>query len=181
MARIIIRPRLNKAAATKLIKNFGGILSGKEIDAYGVRDVFFGTMAFHLYSKMYQAFLQKSVGGSDDLGESWLPLSESTIKRRVSAWFTAKHPLSADLQINRVDDTLLNSLKPGTFSGTYTPSPNQYFNYQRGNLHLGSSLNYASYVHAKRPLWPDDMTPWVSEAISKAIEATILHIKRLVE
>ena len=181
MARVTIRPRLLKGEATRLVRNLGHILSGKDIDVYGIRDVFFGTMAHHLYTKIYHAFLQKSAGGVDDTGESWKMLSEATIKRRVSGWFNSKHRGSAGLQINRVDDTLLNSLKPGNYDGTYTPSLNQYFNYDRGNLKLGSTLSYASYVHEQRPLWPDDMTPWIQEAISKAIEATVFHIKRLVE
>lgn len=182
MANVRIRPRLTQQDVVNTLTGLGAILSGRKEDRHGLKDVFFGAMAEHLYRKIHQSFLQKSRGASDDQGESWSRLSKVTMKRRLSKAFAYKYPGSLAKGINRVDDTLLKSVTPGTFDGfRYTPPANQYFKYERGTLTLGSMLSYAEYVHAKRPLWPSDLTPWISESISKAIEATILHIKRQVE
>lgn len=176
---VVINTTITDADAKHVIKNLGRILNGKQADIHGIRPVFYGTMARYLYAKIHQACIEKAYGGTDELGNSWEQLSEATIKRRLEKWFVHRHLLSANLHINRVDDTLLRSLKPGVYNeGGYHPTANQYFNYGRGKLVLGSKLKHASHVHSRRPLWPDNMSEWIVEATRISLERVIEHIKR---
>tara|TARA_Y100000310_G_scaffold338613_1_gene428720 strand:- start:1098 stop:1826 length:729 start_codon:yes stop_codon:yes gene_type:complete len=69
---------------------------------------------------------------------------------------------------------LYKSLKEGKLSGTnYSPSsPDQIFGIERqGRVKLGTEVPYAEKQAEARPLWPKDLSVWISRATEKANEA----------
>lgn len=74
--------KARKNELKKAIANVGKYISGKKMDIYGVRTAFFRTVAQFFYAKIYEAYIVKSEGGTDELGNKWKPLSPSTIAQR---------------------------------------------------------------------------------------------------
>lgn len=73
---------------------------------------------------------------------------------------------------------LEKSLSPGTFSGKrYEPPPEQVFRIDQTSLTWGTSVEYANRVSKKRPIWPDELDPWLSRALEAGIEAVIAVVK----
>lgn len=220
-------------------------------DPYGLGDAFWAGVANSLYDDIHNAFILKSYGLNDDLGNGWDSLSletkaydrpdlrrqmnlpnkgkknpktgkpyrptlsaeadkawrmafmrklfalnakapdiiayslqdahaqllarsrDMTKKAAQSAWDVLKNRYGAttlkalaaslDAPINFRTGALLDSLKP-TNTSPYRPAPNQLFKVDSGGLTLGSTLEYASEVHKKRPLWPDNYGPWIAKA-----------------
>ncbi len=181
-AQVTIRTSKPGKEVKALLRGLGSILSGRKEDQYGLCPVFYGVMAKELYKRISAAYAKKAEGFTDDLDNEWAKLAPRTVKNRLSAKLVNRYPLSARLLILRVSDALYSSLHPGEFDGsTYHPSKEQIFHYNRGKLKLGSRCSHASYAHAKRPLWPEEMDPWIQASIDLAMQAVTERIKEVIQ
>ena len=156
-----------------LLKSLPAILSGAQRDRFGLRQVFLSTLVFHIMQQVGRAFEEKSDGGTDDLGHSFAPLHRKTIAKKSTPSFRAKHPtLGFPEQIMRASGKLLLSLSEGELiEGQYYPPRNQVVEFANSILRIYSKLPYAVYQAKKRPFVAEDISPWVDEALKKALEA----------
>lgn len=169
-----IRTRATKAQVMSALNEIPKIVAGKTSDAKGLKEHFYGVYARHLFRKIHKAFLAKSKGGSDELGNSWKPLTDTTIRRRTTSR-SRKLALSRRSDIrSRVPiliDTkrLIKSLTPGRVSESgYSASKEQIYKTASRSFEIGTEVPYSGMQHKERPLWPDDMGPWHQEALIKA-------------
>ena len=68
-----------------IINNIPLYISGERFDRFGVGRVFWSTLAAEFYSRLYASYKVRSEGGSDDLGNSFAPLTKTTIAMRPIA------------------------------------------------------------------------------------------------
>lgn len=164
-----------------IIKNLPAILTGREKnDPHNLRGTFLSAFTHRLIEQMYDSFEIKSLGGTDDLGHKFAPLSPKRLKQKSSAWFRRKYPKSIPHAIMRVTDKLFDSFRPGQLGlATYTPPKNQMIELRNNLLKITSKVEYAEYQNAKRPFFPDDIGPWISSAINAGLEALALRLERL--
>ena len=182
MPTVDIKTKLSASQVKGILKDIPKILAGNKWDRWGIRDIFFGTLAHELYKKIGHAFEVKATGASDDLNQSWQPLAKSTLAKRRLPKVLKRYTLAYQNLIHRISDKMLNTLQPGDFDGSkYKPRRNQAYHFANGVLTLGSKLDYASYAHEKRPLWPDDMTPWIEEAIGLAMQRVMVRLKEFMQ
>lgn len=175
-----IKTHLTAQQVKDVLKDLPAILAGKRADRFGLRNAFFGAIAHHLFTKIHQSYIQKAAGGTDEFGDGWLPLAPLTIKKRNTPKVVSKYPLSAQNLILRVSDKLLRTLEPGDFDGIkYKPRRNQHFHHAYGKLTIGSKLDYSSFAHEKRPLWPAYMDPWIEESMQLAMAAVAKRLKEV--
>src|SRR5437868_10069394 len=142
--RIIVRTRLSRAEARRVIAALPAVASGRAPDTTGEArrmQLAIGAVALSLVK---QAFVQKSEGRADEAGLRWEPLAPSTVaKRRKGRGQGA--PL-----ILRDTGLLFNSLSPGISA---RPNP--------GQVIVGTNDPKAAWHHRgtttipARPLWPD--------------------------
>lgn len=174
-------------------------------------------LAYQLFARIEEAFVDKSKGGTDDLGGYWKPLDPKTIAARpltekqakrlkvsegerglltpeenrqwkgIFASLFAKHRQVMNDQrakylaaksawaimksrgaktrigllsrrkvpILIVSERLLESVSAGTLSGNrYYKPKEQLFEYEDGEIVLGSEVPYAEYVNKKRKIIP---------------------------
>lgn len=69
MARIF--SKLTKEQMQQLVRDLPGILSGKKSDRYRLYHIFWGAVAYSMFTSISEAFEQKSEGETDELGNSW--------------------------------------------------------------------------------------------------------------
>lgn len=149
--RATIRSRIPRREVVKLVRSLPGVLSGRLPDRYGVGKTFRVNVGVSLLGLIYRSYITKARGNSDVLSQQWQPLKPSTIKAKRKLGLS---PYRARL-INRRTDRLLLSLKPGTIArGHYRPAKEQVFDIDGPFVVVGTSVPYAKFVHAKRPLWP---------------------------
>lgn len=166
----VVTVRIPAREVKRRFAELPAVLEGKLPDRHGLRPLFFSLIAKFLFQKIHTAFRLKSMGASDELGNSWRSLSTKTVKRRLQPSVLDRYPQSVRLFMLRVSDTLFDSFAPGSVTaGSYRPVPNQLFRLERNSLSLGSLLRYAKYVHKKRPLWPKVMKAWTAEAVDHAL------------
>lgn len=79
---LTVRTRLPKARLDGILADLPDYITGKRPDVYGLGKAFKSKLAFFLYTKIREAYLVKSVGGTDELGYRWKPLKTSTLARR---------------------------------------------------------------------------------------------------
>lgn len=182
MATLTVKTRLPTRDVQARFVSLPKILAGSAPDPLGLRRMFFAIFARKLYSLIYEAYKIKSLGGTDSLGHSWRGLKKRTVKRRLSSSFLSRYPLSAQLLVNRVNDRLLESFRPGQVSGAnYIPSREQRYLLESFRLLLGSEVPYAAKVHAKRRLWPARMRPWIEQATNLAFDHVLIRLTRSLE
>lgn len=238
------KTRLSEQQVRNLVNSLPSIIDGTQKDRFGIRSTFMGTVAHHLFSKIHEAYMDKSRGQSDELGNRWKPLKESTkiarlskphVKRKLGlqnrkrglltssqdkSWrqlyaqvlsnlmnqgvdyFTARdiaagtawNALKAAGALTRASlakqvftpimiDTgrLVGSLAPSKGSGSYyRPSKDQVYETPPGELVLGTKVEYAEKASEERPIWPDNIDPWVDEAVDKGLDAIMEKIAGLV-
>lgn len=227
--------------------NIPAILAGTKNDTYGIRNIFFPRVAEYVYGQIHYAYILKSEGIADELGNKWpditqktkaqrpirkgdktllglskaqtgtkledrkrglltpsedklwryifsrymnqfiLTMDEGSAKARAAkiAWKVlkdkgAKTKLEVlgnrDLLIMRVTDRLLKSLEPSKVGTSgYRPKKDQIYNVQQGVLTIGSTVEYAKF-HSKRPPIPDNIDPWIDEAIDYAMTYVLRHM-----
>lgn len=232
----------------EIIDSLGDVLSGDKPDVHGIRDVFWGSFSDSLMTSIHTAFIIKSQGGTDELGDKWpdldpktkaysrpearrgLPLyrgkptkagnknrptltkeqdrqwrliyvrllmrlrtqmddAEATESAAKAAWnYVKAHGATTILEYAKDRAVLLlqrsgrleRSLRPGTLLyGIYEPPDDQVFRVDQKGLTLGSSVEYASSVDKKRPLWPDHIDPWIASAVEAGIQAVIEKLKSI--
>lgn len=135
---------------------------------------------YHLFSIIHKNFIIKSKGGTDSLGNKWLPLSEKTRiykplspseKRKYKLRGRTKKEALADRQplILILTRRLERSLRPGQVVGDqYIPSPEQIARIENNRVVVGSEVPYAGEVSVKRPAIPVNINAWINEAAQKA-------------
>jgi hypothetical protein len=72
----------SKRLAQSVARNIPGYLSGRKKDRHQIAKVFWGVFIAELFSQIQLGYAVKAEGGSDSLGNSWKPLSPSTIAKR---------------------------------------------------------------------------------------------------
>jgi len=77
----------------------------------------------------------------------------ATVKRAGGKTILAEYG-KTHVEILRDTGRLLNSLSPG--SSPAPTSSDQIFRVEAGAIVVGTNVYYASFVHKKRPLWPND-------------------------
>lgn len=161
------------------IRNLPAILAGRNVkDPLKLRDTFVAAFTHRLLQKMYASFDIKSLGGSDDLGHKFAPLSEKRLKQKSTPSFRRKHPYAISHAIMRVTEKLLDSYSPGQL-GTlkYFPPKNQVVEFRNNLIKITSKVDYAEFQNARRPFFPDDIGPWISEAITAGLDALVSRLE----
>ena len=85
MATRKINTRMSATQVRGFIKDLPKILHGTKPDTRRLRMVYWSVFAYHLYDQIGKAYLIKSEGGSDAIGDKWKPLSKRTIAYRPLA------------------------------------------------------------------------------------------------
>jgi hypothetical protein len=162
------------------IYNLPAILVGKADDPDGFRYTFMAAFVHKIMEKVHEAYLAKSEGGADDLGNRWAPLSTKYAQRKSSAWFLRKYPNSIPNAIMRLTDKLIQSWAPGHINSLrYLPPRNQVVEFNANLVRIYSEVEYSEFQSAKRPIIPDDIGPWISEAIAAGLRALVAVMKYL--
>jgi hypothetical protein len=89
----------NRADVRRLTNRLAGMLSGREPDSLGIGRWYLIAMGFGALSDIKDAFIEKSRGGTDEMGIKWPPLSNSYLayQRRFGAGEQAKLKKAAGL------------------------------------------------------------------------------------
>ena len=77
-----INTRMSSTKVRGFIKDLPAILHGTKPDVRRLRVAYWSVFAHHLYKEIGKAYLTKSGGGSDEMGDKWKPLSKKTIAYR---------------------------------------------------------------------------------------------------
>lgn len=73
---------ITRADLVRRLRSFPAIFSGRKRDEYGVGLLFRSAILLDTYDRIFQAFMAKSEGGTDEFGDQWKPLSPQTIANR---------------------------------------------------------------------------------------------------
>jgi hypothetical protein len=171
----------------EITRSVGAYISGRKSDDYGIGRVFWNTLTINLFQRIYKAYVEKSYGAADDLGNTWPALAESTIQmksRPSGALRSARSRERKSLRglkplkdsrrlIMRETDRLINSLKPAITRGQgfYTPRKDQMVYTSTRAFTIGTEVEYAKYHNKTRPVIPDNAGEWVTASINEAIVA----------
>jgi hypothetical protein len=148
---------------------------------------------FFLLDKIHREFIVKAIGGTDSLGEKWTPLSESRriykpLRGKEVNLFDPSKGTKKDQLANRkalinVDTSrLIKSLKPGKVIGGMYVSENkdQKVFVNSARIAFETKVPYADDVQAVRPFIPDNLQPWMQEAIEKALAKVQSEIRNFI-
>lgn len=64
------------------IRNLPAILSGKKRDSIGAGELFRSTFTHTFFTRLFNCYMDKTTGGTDEFGHSWPPLKQETIAQR---------------------------------------------------------------------------------------------------
>lgn len=105
----------NRADVRRLTNRLAGMLSGREPDTLGIGRGYLTAIGFGALSDIKDAFVQKSRGGTDEMGVKWPPLTREYLAygRRFGPGEQAG--LKADAGLGRA-----NRLAPGNRKGLLT-------------------------------------------------------------
>lgn len=105
-----------------------------------------------------------------------------------SAWTLLKS-MGADTKLEKLgtrkvpimkrSGKLRKSFDPGTFnpeSGYKKTNRSQIFKIDRSRIIIGSSLGYAKYAASRRPIIPDNVQVWITEAVRAGRDAVISRL-----
>lgn len=155
-----------------MLRNLPAIITGKTIAHQRVREAFINGFSHRFMQLVHRAAIHKSNGGTDELGNRWKPLQKSTIRWRRSRRIANKFPRSRQLKIMRLAERLFRSISPGSFNGViYIPPSEQLCRFRQGMLELGSTVPYAERQFPLRPVFPENFTPWLTDAIRYGLKA----------
>jgi hypothetical protein len=92
MAKRRIQTKLKRSEVRKIIRQLPGMISGRIPSRFGFHKIFWGAVAESLFRSIYDAYLDKSQGGADELGQTWPDLKQHTkaYKRHVTEGGTSK-------------------------------------------------------------------------------------------
>lgn len=77
--------RGSRMEAVEVFRRLPGYLSGRLPDVHGIGKSFKTAFGVALLDQIHRAYIVKSEGGTDDLGQKWKPLAPSTIAQRPIA------------------------------------------------------------------------------------------------
>ena len=145
---------------------------------------------YYFLKRIHSEFMVKANGGTDSLGVKWAPLSESRriykpLRKKERGLFipgngTKKEQLAnRDPLINIDTERLAKSLKPGRITnGVYiSTNPDQDYKVTATNIWFESKVPYADEVQAMRPFLPENMAPWLADAIELALKRMARDIR----
>jgi len=166
----------------EIIQKMPGIITGKDKDdPYQLRGLFISAFTHCLLDQMFTAFEVKSLGGVDELGHKFAPLSERRLKYKQSEAFRRKYPYALTNGIVRVTEQIMRSYEPGILVGAnYFPPKDQMIELKNNLIKISSKVDYAPFQSAKRPFFPDDIGPWISKAIQAGLEAVAKKLEQLI-
>ena len=96
---------------------------------------------------------------------AWGVLKKSGAETKIDVLGKRKVPILV------VSGRLERSLKPGrAATQSYVPPPDQIYNLETSQLEIGTSVPYAAKQHETRPLWPGNVSNWISESLAFAVE-----------
>lgn len=102
----------------------------------------------------------------------------SYVKKRLGATTILEYAKGQAVLLLQRSGRLEKSLRPGLFSGEkYIAPTDQVCRIDQKGLTWGTSVEYASRVSEKRPLWPDNIDPWIVRALNAGIDAVIKKLK----
>jgi len=86
-----------------------------------------------------------------------------------------------DLLIMRDTDRLFRSFLPGkvTKNSYRKYNRDQIYEVRKGEVTLGTSVDYASEVFDDRPLWAGDLSPWIKRASAAGVKHITDYIERV--
>jgi len=147
MSDMTVHARMSRSEARRLLASVPAICAGRLPDPTGVVRSLYMLIGQVALGHIKKAFVEKSAGGADELGDRWEPLSQNTIDgRRVGRGV-------GTVQILRDTGVLLNSLSPG--------GPGNLIDAIPGGVSIGTNVPYAIYQHfgtktiPARRLWPE--------------------------
>lgn len=73
-----VRTSLPRKEVAQLIRSLPGMISGRTPSRYGLHKLFWGAVAFSLFTDIHDAFMVKAYGLPDELGDQWDDLSQHT-------------------------------------------------------------------------------------------------------
>jgi hypothetical protein len=194
----------NNREARKIIRELLNGLAGNGPDPERLKDMYIAHFTFKLLQLIHKGFMAKSKsGGSDDLGNSWKALAESTIRRKMKKRSTLEavlrnHPSLKSLSPSQrktqaailarqsvpigIDEgDLEKSYRPGKVSGyVYQPPPTQVVEKAQRGISISSEVEHAIHFHRKRRIYPSvkKMKPWLVEAARYARDKVVEQIKK---
>jgi len=176
MARLTLRLRGTKSQLVQALHEVPSWITGSQADRHNIGKVFKAHFARSVFTRIHAAFMDKSAGGSDELGNTWKPLAAST---RQSGLRGKRALLQGKRGILIKTGRLEESLRPGAATGDFYQKPrDQIVKLERGSISLGTGVPYARFHHLgtrripRRRLWPSaaSMRPWVRDAAAYAAE-----------
>lgn len=142
-------------------------VSHKQTNGVNVRQVFWDAFTYSMFTLLEESYQKRSRGGADTLGNRWPALSISTIKKKGTSTIM--------IDTGR----LLSSLSPGKMAGRkYLPPEEQEVELTPRSLSLSSKVPYAVKASARRPVWPENLQPWVVESVAAGLEAVAQEIAK---
>jgi|LakMenE01Jun11ns_1017448.scaffolds.fasta_scaffold9487815_2 hypothetical protein len=200
-ARIRIREN-HVLKLNEMLVNIGNYVAGKIPDEHGIAKAFWSALASYLFHKIHEAYIIKSHGGTDELGNSWPPLAERTIKtspqrkgnlkrlsdnerRRLRRKGTSISDdyLTTKKLIMRETDRLMNSLMPANLRAgySYSPKKDQLFEFKNGKATIGTEVEYAKFHNETRPVIPENVDLWYKQAVEEGWKAAKERVKKRIK
>lgn len=200
----LISSRSKSKTKEEIKKAFESITTTRRIDEDRVRQMFISVFTHTLIEQIHEGFMAKSVpGGTDDLGLSWKPLAESTIKRKLKKRNDIQRELKRELAkydmtpqqreekafvlasqmvpIGIDTGELEAACRPGRLTKfTYIPPENQDVEIDQRGLRIVIDVDHAPHFHRKRRIWPsvNRMQPWIRAAMAEASRRVFEHLQR---
>jgi hypothetical protein len=159
---VSMRVKARRADVKRVLRTLPAVLAGKSSDPTGLARALSLRLGMTALAFVKQAFVEKASGRADESGLKWKPLAPSTIAGR------RKGPNAGTVQIGRDTGILMNSLSPGASDNVLEARP--------GLASVGTSVPYAEFFHAERPLWPaPDKWPkrWLDELAKQLAEGAL--------
>jgi hypothetical protein len=102
MPKVTINSRIPKRELVAFLRNLPAYFSGRttHTKASQYRRLFLSAFTENLYGSIYSAYVIKSRGEADELGNEWKPLAESTIRRKL-AKMNRRGPMEFDFLTKR--------------------------------------------------------------------------------
>jgi hypothetical protein len=122
---------------------------------------------YELVGIVHREFLLKSQGGEDSLGIQWYPLSP-----KLAMWKIKKKMVNDEGEplINIRYGKLEKALRQGRFAnGKYQPGKGQSASVTSMSIDYSVDIDYADDVNSLRPFLPEEIDPWLDEAIELAL------------
>ena len=173
--------RTIKSYQTKIstVRTASRKLSGPRFRALLVRGIL---------EKIHKSYTTRAQGLPDDQGQTWKPLAPSTVARRVSRRRRgSKHstrprsrqtvsydpePTQEDYLILRDTNRLYESFRPGSVvhDQYIPPNSDQQVEITQRSITIGSRVPYATQPTQDRPIFTEEMRPWIDESIEETID-----------